>query len=122
MLSCVLSEQTEYNCWKPTVCMNFCCDFLSFVKHVATEDNPRLVAMIQTTVDDFNYKSTATCSVFLARLLLMNHCFPYSVVYLFSWEPHRDVTYSIHKDSQYSFLPHWYIEEMTSNQDSHNQS
>ncbi|KAM4598492.1 decapping and exoribonuclease protein [Polymixia lowei] len=69
--------KNEYNCWKPTVCMNFCCDFLSFVKSVVREDDP-------------------------------------SVVYLFSWEPQRDVTYSIHRDSQYSFLPHWYIEEMTS--------
>ncbi|XP_026206498.1 decapping and exoribonuclease protein [Anabas testudineus] len=76
--------KNEYNCWKPTVCMNFCCDFLSFVKRVATEENP-------------------------------------SVVYLFSWEPHRDVTYSIHRDSQYSFLPQWYIEEMSSNEDSHHQ-
>ncbi|XP_034751223.1 decapping and exoribonuclease protein isoform X1 [Etheostoma cragini] len=69
--------KNEHNCWKPTVCMNFCCDFLSFVKRIATEDNP-------------------------------------SVVYLFSWEPHRDVTYSVHRDSQYSFLPRWYVEEMTS--------
>ncbi|XP_044038235.1 decapping and exoribonuclease protein isoform X2 [Siniperca chuatsi] len=77
--------KNEHNCWKPTVCMNFCCDFLSFVKSIATEDNPR-------------------------------------VVYLFTREPHRDVTYSVHKDSQYSFLPHWYVEEMTSSQDSHQQS
>nr|XP_020475522.1 decapping and exoribonuclease protein [Monopterus albus]XP_020475523.1 decapping and exoribonuclease protein [Monopterus albus]XP_020475524.1 decapping and exoribonuclease protein [Monopterus albus]XP_020475525.1 decapping and exoribonuclease protein [Monopterus albus] len=77
--------KSEYNCWKPTVCMNFCSDFLSFVKHVATEDSP-------------------------------------SVVYLFSWQPHRDVTYSIHRDSKYSFLPHWYVKEMTSNQDSHHRS
>ncbi|CAB1456912.1 unnamed protein product [Pleuronectes platessa] len=74
--------KNEFNCWKPTVCMNFCCDFLSFAKHVVTEDNP-------------------------------------SVVYLFTWEPHRDVTYSIHRDSPYSFLPRWYIEEMTSSRDSH---
>ncbi|KAM9392205.1 decapping and exoribonuclease protein [Pholidichthys leucotaenia] len=72
--------KNEYNCWKPTVCMNFCCDFLSFVKQVVTEDSHR-------------------------------------VVYLFSWEPHRDVTYSVHTDSPYSFLPHWYVEEMTSHQD-----
>ncbi|XP_047428211.1 decapping and exoribonuclease protein [Mugil cephalus] len=77
--------KNEYNCWKPTVCMNFCCDFLSFVKDVVTEDSP-------------------------------------SVVYLFSWEPHRDVTYTVHRDSQYSFLPHWYVEEMTSRRDSHHQS
>ncbi|XP_026180855.1 decapping and exoribonuclease protein [Mastacembelus armatus] len=77
--------KNEYNCWKPTVCMNFCCDFLSFVRKVATEDNP-------------------------------------NVVYLFSWEPHRDVTYSIHRDSTYSFLPHWYIKEMTSSEDSHHKS
>ncbi|KAM3863889.1 decapping and exoribonuclease protein-like [Diretmus argenteus] len=76
--------KNEYNCWKPTVCMNFCCDFLSFVKSVVREDNP-------------------------------------SVVYLFSSEPQRDVTYSIHRDSQYSFLPHWYVEEMISgsSRDSH---
>ncbi|XP_034395370.1 decapping and exoribonuclease protein isoform X2 [Cyclopterus lumpus] len=76
--------KNEHNCWKPTVCMNFCCDFLSFVKQIATEDNP-------------------------------------SVVYLFSWEPRRDVTFSVHRDSQYSFLPHWYVEVMTSSQDKHHQ-
>ncbi|XP_036409065.1 decapping and exoribonuclease protein isoform X1 [Megalops cyprinoides] len=68
--------KNEYNCWKPTVCMNFCSDFLSFARSVVREDNPR-------------------------------------VVYLFSWEPHRDVTYSVHRDSQYSFLPEWYVREMT---------
>ncbi|XP_028268450.1 decapping and exoribonuclease protein [Parambassis ranga] len=73
--------KNEYNCWKPTVCMNFCCDFLSFVKRVVTEDSK-------------------------------------SVVYLFSWEPRRDVTYSVYRDSQYSFLPDWFVEEMSS-QDSH---
>lgn len=71
--------KSEYNCWKPTVCMNFCSDFLTFVKQVATEDNPR-------------------------------------VVYLFSWEPQRDVTYTVHRDSQYCFLPEWYIEEITRTQ------
>lgn len=71
--------KNEYNCWKPTVCMNFCNDFLAFVKEVATEDNP-------------------------------------SVVYLFSWEPRRDVTYTIHRDSEYTFLPQWYVEELTRTQ------
>ncbi|KAF5891814.1 decapping and exoribonuclease protein, partial [Clarias magur] len=32
--------KNEQNCWKPTVCMNFCSDFLSFVKSVVKEDNP----------------------------------------------------------------------------------
>ncbi|KAM3598662.1 uncharacterized protein V6R79_021027 [Siganus canaliculatus] len=68
--------KNEHNCWKPTVCMNFCCDFLSFVKRTVTTDDP-------------------------------------SVVYLFSFEPYRDVTYSVHRDSQYSFLPPWYVQEMT---------
>lgn len=68
--------KNKYNCWKPTVCMNFCSDFLSFVKSVVKEDNPRLV-------------------------------------YLFAWEPHRDVTYTVHRDSQYTFLPDWYIKELT---------
>lgn len=77
--------KNEHNCWRPTVCMNFCSEFLSFVQRIATED-----------------------------------C--HSVVYLFSWEPYRDVTYSIHRDSQYSFLPHWYIKEMSSIPDSHHQS
>lgn len=40
-VTCCSHGQTEPNCWKPTVCMNFCCDFLSFVKQVVTEDNPR---------------------------------------------------------------------------------
>lgn len=77
--------KNEYNCWKPTVCMNFCCEFLSFVKRTVTEDCHR-------------------------------------VVYLFSWEPYKDVTYSIHRDSQYSFLPQWYIEEISRHPDSHHQS
>ncbi|MCJ8739273.1 hypothetical protein PDJAM_G00045280 [Pangasius djambal] len=74
--------KNEYNCWKPTVCMNFCSDFLSFVKSVVKEDNPRLV-------------------------------------YLFAWEPHRDVTYTVHRDSQYTFLPDWYIKEMASHPHHH---
>lgn len=74
--------KNESNCWKPTVCMNFCCAFLSFVKSVAREDNPR-------------------------------------VVYLFSWDPHRDVTFSVHRDSHYSFLPDWYVRALTSHS-SHN--
>lgn len=69
--------KNEHNCWKPTVCMNFCGDFLSFVKSVVKEDNPRLV-------------------------------------YVFAWEPHRDVTYTVHRDSQYTFLPDWYIKEISS--------
>ncbi|XP_061079901.1 decapping and exoribonuclease protein-like isoform X1 [Conger conger] len=68
--------KNEYNCWKPTVCMNFCSDFLSFARSVVREDNPR-------------------------------------VVYLFSWEPHREVSYSIHRDTQYCFLPDWYVSEIT---------
>ncbi|XP_061567070.1 decapping and exoribonuclease protein [Cololabis saira] len=74
--------KNEYNCWKPTVCMNFCSEFLSFVKSVVTEDSHR-------------------------------------VVYLFSWEPRKDVNYSVHRDSQYSFLPNWYIEKMTSKDSQH---
>ncbi|XP_006791528.1 decapping and exoribonuclease protein [Neolamprologus brichardi] len=77
--------KNEYNCWKPTVCMNFCCDFLSFLKRVVTEDSPR-------------------------------------VVHLFSWDPYKDVTYSAHRDSQYCFLPHWYVEEMTRSEDSQYES
>ncbi|XP_026063236.1 decapping and exoribonuclease protein [Carassius auratus] len=69
--------KNEYNCWKPTVCMNFCNDFLSFVKSVVTEDNPR-------------------------------------VVYLFTWDPHRDVSFTVHRDSQYTFLPEWYIRDTSS--------
>ncbi|XP_062874868.1 decapping and exoribonuclease protein [Trichomycterus rosablanca] len=69
--------KNEHNCWKPTVCMNFCSDFLSFVKSVVKEDDPRLV-------------------------------------YLFEWEPRRDVTYSVHRDSGYTFLPDWFIQELTS--------
>lgn len=75
----------EYNCWKPTVCMNFCNSFLTFVKQVVSEDDPR-------------------------------------VVYLFSWEPQREVSYTIHKDSQYCFLPEWYVEELTRTQTNHNQT
>ncbi|XP_056437818.1 decapping and exoribonuclease protein [Gadus chalcogrammus] len=69
--------KNEYNCWKPTVCMNFCCEFLSFVRTVVREDSPR-------------------------------------VVHLFSWDPHQDVTYTVHRDSSYCFLPPWYVEGMGS--------
>ncbi|XP_076852961.1 decapping and exoribonuclease protein isoform X2 [Brachyhypopomus gauderio] len=69
--------KNEYNCWKPTVCMNFCSDFLSFVKSMVKEDDPRLV-------------------------------------YLFSWEPHRDVTFSVHRDTPHTFLPDWYVKGMES--------
>lgn len=65
----------EHNCWKPTVCMNFCSSFLTFVKQVILEDNP-------------------------------------SVVYLFSWEPYQNVTFTVHRDSQYCFLPEWFVKEM----------
>ncbi|XP_066498680.1 decapping and exoribonuclease protein [Hoplias malabaricus] len=67
--------KNEHNCWKPTVCMNFCSDFLSFVKSVVKEDDPRLV-------------------------------------YLFAWDPHRDVSYSVHRDSEYTFLPDWYVKDI----------
>ncbi|XP_061879964.1 decapping and exoribonuclease protein-like isoform X1 [Entelurus aequoreus] len=70
-----IAEQCEGNFWKPNVCMNFCSKFLSFVKKVATEDDP-------------------------------------CVVYLFSREESSDVTYSVHRNSSYSFLPDWYVEEM----------
>lgn len=74
--------KNEYNCWRPTVCMNFCCEFLSFVRSVVREDNPR-------------------------------------VVYLFSWDPQNDVTFTIHRDSHYSFLPDWYVGELATHS-SHN--
>ncbi|XP_061830372.1 decapping and exoribonuclease protein-like [Nerophis lumbriciformis] len=67
--------EREVNFWKPNVCMNFCSKFLSFVKKVATEDDP-------------------------------------CVVYLFSRKEHSDVTYSVHRNSSYSFLPDWYVKEM----------
>lgn len=68
--------KAEYNCWKPTVCMNFCSDFLSFVRQIVKEDDPR-------------------------------------TVYLFAWEPHRDITFTIHRDSEYTFLPDWFLKEIT---------
>uniref|UniRef100_A0A9J8AZK7 Decapping nuclease n=1 Tax=Cyprinus carpio carpio TaxID=630221 RepID=A0A9J8AZK7_CYPCA len=69
----------EHNCWKPTACMYFCDEFLSFVKSVIKEEDPRLV-------------------------------------YLFTWDPHRDVTFTVHRDSQYQkvFLPEWYIKDTRS--------
>ncbi|XP_069491090.1 decapping and exoribonuclease protein [Ambystoma mexicanum] len=35
------------------------------------------------------------------------------VVYLFSWEPRHDVSYTVHKNSDLSFLPPWYVSAMT---------
>ncbi|XP_061555946.1 decapping and exoribonuclease protein-like isoform X2 [Phycodurus eques] len=71
-----LWEQAEDQCWKPTVCMNFCSDFLSFVKRVVTQDDPH-------------------------------------VVHLFCWNPRCDVTYSVHSGDSYTFLPDWYVKEMS---------
>lgn len=31
-------------------------------------------------------------------------------MHLFCYEPYRDVTFTVHRDSQYSFLPQWYVE------------
>lgn len=50
--------------------------------------------------------------------MLISFCCHFRVVYLFSWDPYKDVTYSAHRDSQYCFLPHWYVEEMTRSEDS----
>lgn len=36
------------------------------------------------------------------------------LVYLFAWDPHRDVSFTVHRDSQYNFLPEWYVKEMKS--------
>ncbi|XP_060095066.1 decapping and exoribonuclease protein isoform X1 [Heteronotia binoei] len=63
-------------CWKPAVCMNFCAAFLSFVKKVVTEDNPKLV-------------------------------------HLFAWEPGHPVSFTVHRDSEYTFLPDWYVEALS---------
>lgn len=52
-----------------------------------------------------------TIPEWLGLMFVKYFCF--SVVYLFSWEPHNDVTYSVHRDSRYSFLPDWYIKEIT---------
>ncbi|XP_061159880.1 decapping and exoribonuclease protein-like, partial [Syngnathus typhle] len=62
--------------WRPSVCLNFCSEFLSFVKRVVTRDDPR-------------------------------------VVYLFSRKARSDVTFTIHSDSIHSFLPEWYVTEMS---------
>ncbi|XP_063287520.1 decapping and exoribonuclease protein [Pelobates fuscus] len=35
------------------------------------------------------------------------------VVYLFSWEPGSDVTFSVHTDPTYHILPAWYVEAMS---------
>ncbi|XP_019724083.1 decapping and exoribonuclease protein-like [Hippocampus comes] len=68
--------QGEYLGWKPEVCMNFCSDFLSFVKRVVIEDDPH-------------------------------------VVYLFSRKALSDVTFTVHRNSSYSFLPDWYVTKMS---------
>ncbi|XP_077474803.1 decapping and exoribonuclease protein-like [Stigmatopora argus] len=39
----LVTAEDKDNSWRPTVCMNFCSEFLSFVKRVVTEDNPNVV-------------------------------------------------------------------------------
>uniref|UniRef100_A0A3Q2YND5 Decapping nuclease n=1 Tax=Hippocampus comes TaxID=109280 RepID=A0A3Q2YND5_HIPCM len=70
-----IPQLVQYLGWKPEVCMNFCSDFLSFVKRVVIEDDPH-------------------------------------VVYLFSRKALSDVTFTVHRNSSYSFLPDWYVTKM----------
>ncbi|XP_051877775.1 decapping and exoribonuclease protein [Pristis pectinata] len=72
--------KNEWNCWKPAVCLNFCNAFLSFVKHVVTQDNHRMVT-------------------------------------LFSWEPGKDISYSVHLDGAYTFVPDWYVRSIIGHTD-----
>ena len=46
-------------------------------------------------------------------VLFYMQMYSFRVVYLFSWDPHKDVTFTIHRDSHYSFLPDWYVRELT---------
>ncbi|KAI8512322.1 hypothetical protein Bbelb_089610 [Branchiostoma belcheri] len=65
--------KADSHTWNPSVCVNFCDQFLSHVKKVVQEDNCRLV-------------------------------------YLFTWRPNCPVTHTVHRDSEYSFLPDWYTQ------------
>ena len=44
---------------------------------------------------------------------LVLQMYSFRVVYLFSRDPHKDVTFTIHRDLHYSFLPDWYVRELT---------
>lgn len=46
-------------------------------------------------------------------------CFFFRLVYLFAWDPHRDVTYTVHRDSQFNILPDWYVEEIMGRSSKH---
>lgn len=52
------------------------------------------------------------CNAFLAFVKKVVTQDDPQVVYLFSWEPRRDVSYTIHKDPAHAFLPPWYLSAM----------
>ncbi|XP_053143874.1 decapping and exoribonuclease protein isoform X3 [Hemicordylus capensis] len=35
------------------------------------------------------------------------------LVHLFAWEPSRPVSFTVHQDSEYTFLPDWYVEALS---------
>lgn len=79
------------------------------------------VSLLKTIQGELQWQTTFLSKVkyILSKYILwIIIVVPSSVVYLFSCEPHRDVTYSVHKDSEYTFLPKWYVDGMTSSQDS----
>lgn len=63
---------------------------------------------------------TYCVDLFFGRLTNLDESFwtllLFSMVYLFSYEPYRDVTFTVHRNSQYSFLPPWYVEELIGRQ------
>uniref|UniRef100_A0A8C5MWR7 Decapping nuclease n=1 Tax=Leptobrachium leishanense TaxID=445787 RepID=A0A8C5MWR7_9ANUR len=83
---------------------------VAVLQNYRTSDIPHLIRKDQHSWDPavcMNF-----CDAFLSFVKNLVTRDDPRVVYLFSWEPGRDVTYSVHTDPNYFILPAWYIEAM----------
>ncbi|XP_063147310.1 decapping and exoribonuclease protein [Candoia aspera] len=54
------------------------------------------------------------CVAFLAFLkTVVTEDNPSELVHLFAWDPGHPVSFTVHRDSQYCFLPDWYVEALS---------
>ncbi|KAM4696968.1 decapping and exoribonuclease protein [Rhinophrynus dorsalis] len=81
------------------------------LENYRTSDIPRLVR------DDRNSWDPAVCmnfcNAFLSYVKRVVTKDDPLLVYLFSWKPGSDITFTVHTDPDYIILPHWYVEDIS---------
>ncbi|XP_060696600.1 decapping and exoribonuclease protein [Hemiscyllium ocellatum] len=60
------------------------------------------------------------CNAFLSFVKKVVTHDDHQMVTLFSWEPGKDISYTVHTDRTYAFLPDWYVENMIVQKGEHN--